>query len=49
LAASLDASFMASWHENRAASMKPAGGPSATERLNALKQRVAARTAAPIT
>ena len=47
--AGLEASFMASWHENRAASMKPAGGPSATERLNALKQRVAARTAAPIT
>ena len=49
LAASSEASFMESWHENRAASMKPAEGPSATERLNALKQRVAARTAAPIT
>ena len=49
LAASSEASFMELWHENRAASMKPAGGPSATERLNALKQRVAARTAAPIT
>ena len=46
LAASLEASFMALWHENRAASLKPAGGPSATELLNALKQRVAARTAA---
>ena len=43
------ASFMESWHENRAASMKPAGGPSATERLNALKQRIAARTATPLT
>ena len=37
---------MASWHENCAASMKPAGGPSATERLNALLPRVAAWTAA---
>jgi len=44
--ASLEASFFASWRKSRAETMKPSGGPSATERLNALRQRIAARGAA---
>ena len=42
--AKLDASFFNTWREDRAKLLKPAVGPTASERLNALKQRVAARS-----
>ena len=41
-----EASFQEWWRESRSHSMKPAVGASATERMNALRQRVAARSAA---
>ena len=44
--ARLEASFVESWRERRAATLKPSEGPSASERMNALKQRIAARNAA---
>ncbi len=38
--AGVEASFLESWCEERAASLKPSSGPSASERMNALKLRV---------
>jgi len=41
--AGLEAFFLESWCEQRASSMKPSSGPSASERLDALRGRIAAR------
>ena len=46
LEASLDASFLDSWREDRAQFLKPSHGPSASSRLDALQQRSVARSAA---
>jgi len=43
--ASLEASFFKSWREERASSVKPSVGPSATARMDALKARVVAKSA----
>ena len=45
LDAPLEASFVESWRETRAMTVKPSGGPPASEPLDALKQRIAARGA----
>ena len=45
--AELEASFFDAWRQERAQSLKASCGPSASERLNALRQRIAARGAAP--
>ena len=47
--ASLEASFFQSWHAERASALKPSGGATASERMAALKLRVAARGAASST
>jgi hypothetical protein len=44
--ASFDLSFLDSWREDRAQSLKPSCGPSASSRMDALRQRVAAKIAA---
>lgn len=41
-----DASFVDAWREERAQSLKPLAGPSASKRRDALWQRIAARGAA---
>jgi len=43
--AGVEAAFVESWCEQRAASLKPSAGPSASERMNALKLRVLSRVA----
>ena len=45
--AELEASFFDAWRQERAQSLEASCGPSASERLNALRQRIAARGAAP--
>ena len=44
--ASLDESFFESWREDRAQLLKPSSGPSASARIDAMRQRISVRSAA---